>query len=123
MIAGAAREPVATPRRRTEVVGATLLVLLALLTWGQALWTERLQSACFDAFQLLLPRPVRTLPVTVVEIDQRSLLAIGQWPWPRSALARLQVTPQATAAIFSKWLDLRLPNKAEFPVPATLEGK
>lgn len=32
-----------------------------------------------------------------------------------------QVTPQATAAIFSKWLGLRLPNKAEFPVPTTLE--
>jgi len=32
-------------------------------------------------------------------------------------------TPQATAAIFSRWLDLRLPNKAEFPIPATLEGR
>lgn len=30
------------------------------------------------------------------------------------------ITPLATAAIFSKWLGLRLPNKAEFPVPATL---
>jgi hypothetical protein len=30
-------------------------------------------------------------------------------------------TPQATAAIFSKWLGLRSPNKAEFPVPGTLE--
>ncbi len=33
------------------------------------------------------------------------------------------VTPQAIAAIFAKWLDVPLPNKAEFPVPATLEGK
>ncbi len=32
------------------------------------------------------------------------------------------ITPQATAAIFSKWLCLPLPNKAEFPIPATLEG-
>jgi hypothetical protein len=32
------------------------------------------------------------------------------------------VTPQATAAIFTKWLGLpSLPNKAEFPVPASLE--
>lgn len=30
-------------------------------------------------------------------------------------------TPQATAAIFARVLGLRLPNKAEFPVPATLE--
>jgi len=32
-------------------------------------------------------------------------------------------TPQATAAVFSKWLGLRLPNRAEFPVPVALEGK
>jgi hypothetical protein len=32
-------------------------------------------------------------------------------------------TPQATAAIFAKWLGVRLPNKAEFPVPETLEKK
>jgi predicted AlkP superfamily pyrophosphatase or phosphodiesterase len=32
-------------------------------------------------------------------------------------------TPQATAAIFSHYLGLRLPNKADFPLPATLEVK
>jgi hypothetical protein len=32
------------------------------------------------------------------------------------------IVPQAAAAIFSKWLGLRLPNKAEFPIPATLEN-
>ncbi|HXD87779.1 MAG TPA: alkaline phosphatase family protein [Urbifossiella sp.] len=31
------------------------------------------------------------------------------------------VTPQAAAAIFSRFLGLRMPNHAEFPVPATLE--
>ena len=29
------------------------------------------------------------LPVTVVAIDQKSLLELGQWPWPRNLLARL----------------------------------
>ncbi len=29
------------------------------------------------------------MPVTVVAIDQKSLLEIGQWPWPRNVLARL----------------------------------
>ena len=33
------------------------------------------------------------------------------------------ITPQATAAIFSRWLGLRLPDKADFPVPATLERR
>lgn len=32
-------------------------------------------------------------------------------------------TPQAMAAIFARWLGVPNPNKAEFPVPATLEKK
>jgi hypothetical protein len=31
------------------------------------------------------------------------------------------ITPQATAAIFARWLGLRLPNKAEFPVPEMID--
>jgi hypothetical protein len=31
-----------------------------------------------------------------------------------------RVTPQAAAAIFSRWLDIPLPNRAEFPVPESL---
>ena len=55
----------------------------------RAPWVERLQAAWFDAHQTLWPRQVATLPVTVVAIDQKSLLEIGQWPWPRNVLARL----------------------------------
>ena len=47
------------------------------------------------------------------------LLVYG--PGISGGVRRETVTPQATAAIFSKWLGLRLPNMAEFPVPATLE--
>lgn len=32
------------------------------------------------------------------------------------------IAPQAAAAIFSKWLGLRLPGKADFPVPQSLEN-
>jgi hypothetical protein len=32
-------------------------------------------------------------------------------------------TPQAAAAIFSRWLGLRLPDKADFPLPAALERR
>lgn len=32
-------------------------------------------------------------------------------------------TPQAAAAVFAKWLGVRNPNKAEFPVPKALDGK
>ena len=74
---------------RTRLIGAAVLLALVLLTWLKAPWTERLQLAWFDLHQVVAPRTVTALPVTVVEIDQRSLNALGQWPWPRSQLARL----------------------------------
>jgi len=74
---------------RIGLVGIALSLGFAALTWLQPAWADRLQSAWFDAYQSLAPRQVSVLPVTVVEIDQKSLAAIGQWPWPRTHLARL----------------------------------
>jgi len=74
---------------RIGLVGVALSVAFATLTWLQPAWSDRLQAALFDAYQSLAPRQVSVLPVTVVEIDQKSLTAIGQWPWPRTQLARL----------------------------------
>jgi predicted AlkP superfamily pyrophosphatase or phosphodiesterase len=49
------------------------------------------------------------------------LLVYG--PGIPGGVRREPVTPQATAAIFTKYLGLpRLPNKAEYPVPRSLEG-
>jgi len=44
----------------------------------------------FDFYQQSLPREA-TLPrpVAVIDIDENSLLNLGQWPWPRSYLAHL----------------------------------
>ena len=85
--------PALVPERgriaRVRFIGGLVLAVLVGLTWFQAPWTERLQAAWFDAHQALAPRQVRSLPVTVVEIDQKSLVALGQWPWPRNLLAQL----------------------------------
>jgi adenylate cyclase len=85
--------PASVPARgrtgRIQLIGAVVLAAVVVLTWLQAPWTERLQGAWFDAHQALAPRQLRGLPVTVIEIDQKSLLAQGQWPWPRNLLARL----------------------------------
>ncbi len=74
---------------RARLMAAALLLALALLVGFKATWVERLQSAWFDVHQTLWPREVATLPVTVIAIDQQSLLEFGQWPWPRNLLARL----------------------------------
>ncbi len=50
-----------------------------------------LRLAAFDAYQTLAPRVPHTAPVAIVAIDEESLRRYGQWPWPRSWLARLVV--------------------------------
>ena len=48
----------------------------------------RLKS--FDTFQNLFPRSaIEGDPVVVIDIDDQSLNTYGQWPWPRTLVARL----------------------------------
>lgn len=89
MSAPTARGPAGGEAARIRLVGAAALAVLALAVWLQVPWAGRLQTAWFDAEQALFPRQVGALSVTVVEIDQPSLAALGQWPWPRTELARL----------------------------------
>jgi len=51
----------------------------------------RLRDLAFDSYQRIKPREVPDdLPVRIVGIDEASLEAYGQWPWPRDlVLARL----------------------------------
>jgi len=48
-----------------------------------------LRTRTFDIYQQIRPRVVDSRPVTIVDIDNRSLKALGQWPWPRTLLANL----------------------------------
>ena len=51
---------------------------------------ESLRLKTFDTFQRIQPRVSTTaLPVVVVDIDEASLASYGQWPWPRTVIARL----------------------------------
>ena len=48
-----------------------------------------LRAATFDTYQSLRPRVPRQAPVVIVAIDEESLREYGQWPWPRTWLARI----------------------------------
>jgi adenylate cyclase len=72
-----------------RLVAVPLLVVLTALIWLNPSWTERVQSAWLDAYQVMSPRHVASMPATIVEIDHKSLAALGQWPWPRPVLAQL----------------------------------
>lgn len=49
----------------------------------------QLRERTFDAYQILRPRPYTDLPVRIVDIDEASLAALGQWPWPRDVVASM----------------------------------
>ena len=50
---------------------------------------EDLRFRVFDNFQRLKPRAYEPVPVTVVDLDDETLRRFGQWPWPRTLVARL----------------------------------
>src|SRR5262249_36003272 len=76
---------------RAPVLVALLVLLSALVLRGvdpEAL--VRLRDLAFDSYQRIKPRTVPDdLPVRIVDIDEASLEEYGQWPWPRTVLARL----------------------------------
>ena len=43
----------------------------------------------FDTYQRMVPRSYADAPVRIVDIDDTSIAKLGQWPWPRTDLARL----------------------------------
>src|SRR5882762_822128 len=50
---------------------------------------QELRVRTFDTFQVIDPRIKTQRPVTIIDIDERSLAdpRLGQWPWPRTRIA------------------------------------
>jgi adenylate cyclase len=70
-----------------RIVGLLLLVgLLALRIWDPGP-VEALRHKSFDVYQFMHPRAARRDLVTIIDIDEQSLGALGQWPWPRTIMA------------------------------------
>jgi CHASE2 domain-containing sensor protein len=43
----------------------------------------------YDQFLKMSTAPALSDRITIIDIDERSLSAVGQWPWPRYRLAQL----------------------------------
>src|SRR5262245_30969351 len=85
----------ALPRWFKRRIGYARLLCLVLLIGFAALRVadpapvEELRVRTFDAFQRIDPRKKTARPVTIVDIDDKSLEKLGQWPWPRTRIAAL----------------------------------
>ncbi|MDQ4061668.1 MAG: adenylate/guanylate cyclase domain-containing protein [Pseudomonadota bacterium] len=66
-----------------------LLFVLVLLRVWDPVPVEELRLRTFDFYQMIQPRTSAHRPVVIVDIDEESLKAYGQWPWPRTLVADL----------------------------------
>jgi adenylate cyclase len=72
-----------------RALALALLIALAALRIADPEPVQELRLRVFDLYQVLKPRVAKQRPVTIVDIDEKSLKTIGQWPWPRTLVADL----------------------------------
>ena len=72
----------------------------------------RLSLIAFDFYQRAAPRAPTNSPVAIVDIDDKSLAALGQWPWPRTIIAELlEKLAKAGAAVVAFDIDFAEPDR------------
>ena len=82
----------------SRVLGLCLLLpLLALRVWDP-IPLEILRLKIFDLYQVAMPREASPQPLAIVDIDEESLAEVGQWPWPRTDVARMIDSLRAAGA-------------------------
>ena len=76
--------------RWADVLPVILLVGSSLLVLRTPAVIEDFQNRVFDNFLRIRPRPYNPdAPVRIIDISDKSLDMVGQWPWPRTKLAKL----------------------------------
>ncbi|HET7125466.1 MAG TPA: adenylate/guanylate cyclase domain-containing protein [Bradyrhizobium sp.] len=74
-----------------RLVCLALLIGLAAFRIADPAPVEELRVRTFDTFQLIYPRVKTVKPVTIIDIDEKSLAKLGQWPWPRTRIADMVI--------------------------------
>jgi adenylate cyclase len=72
-----------------RLVCLVLLAALVALRIANPAPLESMRVRTFDFYQTVKPRQATLQPAVIVDIDEASLQAFGQWPWPRTLLADL----------------------------------
>ncbi|MEZ5908837.1 MAG: adenylate/guanylate cyclase domain-containing protein [Hyphomicrobiaceae bacterium] len=79
---------------------SAILAVAVVLRIADPTPVAHMRNIVFDSYQRLSPRQVPArLPVRIIDIDDASLAALGQWPWPRSHLADIVVKLKALGAV------------------------
>ena len=82
-----------------RLVCLALLIGIAALRIADFAPIEELRVRTFDTFQVIDPRVKTARPVAIVDIDERSLAKLGQWPWPRTRIADMIISLTQLGAV------------------------
>ncbi len=75
-----------------------VVIWLAGLLAASAVWAltflpsgplSQVNTLVFDTYQRIKPREWAGTDIVVVDIDEKSLKQLGQWPWPRDLVAKM----------------------------------
>jgi adenylate cyclase len=84
------------------MMGMGLLAVFLAIRFADPYPVEFLRVKTFDIFQQIKPReipPPARKPVTIIDLDEKSLAEVGQWPWPRNKVAQMVQNLQNMGAL------------------------
>ena len=77
-------------RRGPTTITLIFLLLAASYRINDPPFIEELRLRSFDSYVRAWPHEgITSRPITIMDIDERSLEALGQWPWPRTVVGDL----------------------------------
>src|SRR5664279_2074404 len=82
-----------------RLICLALLIGLAALRISDPQPIEELRFRTFDTFQVIAPRVKTARPVTIVDIDEKSLAKFGQWPWSRTLISDMIINLTRLGAV------------------------
>jgi serine phosphatase RsbU (regulator of sigma subunit) len=111
-----------TPIGARGAAFSVLALCLGMQILAEYAGSTSLRALIFDGYQRLAPRVVKVFPVRVVDVDEQSLRAYGQWPWPRERMARL-VAETARLGALAVGLDVMMPEPGRFSPALLAHGR
>ena len=71
------------------IAGFLVVFAIAAIQFSAIEGFDRLGLMVFDSYQKTAPRVYQDAGVRIIDIDEESVGRLGQWPWPRTEIARL----------------------------------
>src|SRR5262245_19126182 len=82
-----------------RLVCLSLLIIFAAVRIWDPPPVQGLRVRTFDMFQLIDPRAKAARPVTIIDVDDKSLSKLGQWPWSRTVMADMIINLSNLGAV------------------------